>query len=407
MRNAKVEEDSYERWLYRHRLVSPSFHDRAIPLQEPRKIDQSFSHLKCEQTSWLKAVPSQVLRNGVRKYYRGWQKCWQEPSAKPPRKAKKYRSCLHLTRECFAFREEGLWIGTAKRPLGLLRFKAHRDWKEPASVTISEQSDGTWWLSFTCEDAKGKSSRPLVKLTDNSRVIGIDRGVAIPVATSTGRPFDMPEDQKRNLNNRQRRIKGLQQRLARQRKGSRRREKTRRSIARCHRRIQHSRYDFAHKSSRQLADSDTDILSFEALKLKNMTASASGTLTEPGKNVAAKSGLNRGLLNASLGLIARLIEYKARQRGIHVRYEPAAHTSRECAKCGYTDPLNRKTQAEFHCQACGHRANADFNAAEVVAARTKRWLKEEFTVGGNSDPPPRKRVGRRREPSALRARKTA
>jgi putative transposase len=44
------------------------------------------------------------------------------------------------------------------------------------------------------------------------------------------------------------------------------------------------------------------------------------------------------------------------------------HTSQRCAVCGHTDAENRKSQAVFRCRACGHKANADVNAANNVLA---------------------------------------
>ena len=253
--------------------------------------------------------------------------------------------------------------------MGYLPFKAHRKWERPASITIREETDGSWWLSFSVT----LENLPEVKKPEPaSRVVGVDRGVVLPVATSDGRAFVMPEKQMVKMQRRQKRIEGLSRQLARQQKGSNRRARTKRKLAGAHRAQSQSRKDFAHKTSHALVKDNPDVIVFEDLRLKNMTASGRGTAEAPGRNVAQKSGLNRALLGRSLGQISLFTQYKARRRGILYDEVPAYGTSQECSRCGFTSPKNRLTQAEFYCQACGFRAHADHQAAGVVAGRWKR-----------------------------------
>jgi putative transposase len=100
-----------------------------------------------------------------------------------------------------------------------------------------------------------------------------------------------------------------------------------------------------------------------------MTASAAGTIEEPGRNVAAKSGLNRSMLDVAPYQIRQMLEYKAAWYGGELRATPAPNTSRECSVCGCIHADNRRSQAEFLCVACGHHENADFNASKVIKAR--------------------------------------
>lgn len=385
--NAKREQDCYEWWLRRHAILSPSWME-SDPMQDTQAgIDQRFSHLKTEQTQFLCHVPSQVLRNAATQYRQAWANRWRNPAhfGKPtPRR--KYSCGVLLTKELFRFEQDGrLWIGTAKRAVGYVSFRAHRSWRVPNQITITEHRDGSWWLSFTFDDQK-EIPAP-VPLTPSSSVLGVDRGVAVALALSNGCMVNMQHSQEQRLRKRQQRIKALQRRLARQKRGSKRRERTKRIIGRMNRKVLQSREDFCHKASHTLANAPFEVISFEKLMLKNMTASAKGTLEDPGTNVKAKAGLNRSILDRSLGRICQYTAYKAAKQGKHVRYERAAYSSQECAVCGFTSAHNRLTQAGFYCQACGHRANADTNAAAVIAARTQRWLKLEFTTGGATHPP--------------------
>lgn len=96
------------------------------------------------------------------------------------------------------------------------------------------------------------------------------------------------------------------------------------------------------------------IIILEDLKISDMT--------KKGKN-KRKRGLNRSVLNASLGTFASYLEYKALRNGNIIIYVPPAYTSQRCHKCSYTDRENRESQAIFSCKQCGYTDNADYNAA--------------------------------------------
>ncbi len=83
-----------------------------------------------------------------------------------------------------------------------------------------------------------------------------------------------------------------------------------------------------------------------------------------GWSVAAKAGLNRGILDNTPGTRARQLDYKCAKLGsVHVRV-PAPNTSRRCSRCKAVDPANRPGCGRiFACVACGHQDHADHNAA--------------------------------------------
>jgi len=99
--------------------------------------------------------------------------------------------------------------------------------------------------------------------------------------------------------------------------------------------------------------------------MKDMTASAAGTLAAPGLNVAQKRGLNRAILNVGWRQIETMLTYKV-ARVVRV---DAAYSSQTCASCGAVNSRSRESQASFVCAACGHRDNADRNAAVVILNR--------------------------------------
>ena len=194
----------------------------------------------------------------------------------------------------------------------------------------------------------------------NGQAVGIDRGVAVSAALSTGEMLPCPA-----LTARERtRLRRMQRTLARAQRGSNRRLRVRHAIARLRARETDRRKDWAEKTSTDLARR-FDVIRVEDLQIKNMTRSAKGTLENPGRNVGQKAGLNRGILRSGWGLLVRRLEDKAPGR---VEKVNPAFTSQRCSACGQVDPKSRESQAVFRCTACGFAGHADMNAAKNIAA---------------------------------------
>ena len=119
-----------------------------------------------------------------------------------------------------------------------------------------------------------------------------------------------------------------------------------------------------------------------------MTRSAKGTVEQPGRQVRAKAGLNRGILANAWGQLVTRLEHKAPGRVEHI---PAAYTSQTCSACGHIASDSRESQAVFRCQACGYTVNADVNAACNIAAGravTARGALQPLGGAVNREPQP-------------------
>jgi len=158
-------------------------------------------------------------------------------------------------------------------------------------------------------------------------------------------------------------LERLQRKESHQKKGSGRRGRTRLRINTLKGREVARRRDALEKATTDLARR-CDFFRLEDLRVKSMARSARGINQKPGRKVAQKTGLNRAILASGWGLFARRLEDKAPYR---VQRVNPAFSSQRCVACGYTAPENRESQAVFCCQACGHTANADFNATRIVA----------------------------------------
>ncbi|MGI0016013.1 MAG: RNA-guided endonuclease InsQ/TnpB family protein, partial [Nitrososphaera sp.] len=313
-------------------------------------------------------------------------------AGRPNRKKKGGKDSIWLTRELFKFDDGKLFIGTKSNNIGYLSFDAHREFDIPKSITISRKN-GEYFVSFCYQDQLGSNENPIEiieKIASQGKdallesTTGLDRGVVIALQSSNGNSFDFTKEQKASIIRNQRRIKKQQRRLARQQKTSKRRAETKTKISKAHEQIANIRKDFAHKTSRTLADSDSRIFIAEDLKVKNMTQKPKAKKDQNGKylhnRAKAKAGLTAAILNSAWGAMILFLAYKTVRENKVVVKIPPHKSSQECVVCGHTHPDNRQTQANFVCQNCGHAENADLNASKVLR---KRGIKQILSVPSN------------------------
>jgi putative transposase len=243
-----------------------------------------------------------------------------------------------------------VWVPKA----GWVRFRWSRAVPPGAkSYRVTMDRAGRWHVAFAVIPGP-------VPAPGNGQAVGIDRGVAVAAALSTGEMLHCPA-----LTPRERiRLRRLQRKLARAKRGSNRRGQVKHAIARLKARETDRRKDWAEKTSADLARR-FDVIRVEALQIGNMTRSAKGTRENPGRNVRQKAGLNRGILGSGWGLLVRRLQDKAPGRVEKIK---PALTSQRCSACGQVDRDSRESQAVFRCTACGFAGHADVNAAINIAA---------------------------------------
>ena len=239
--------------------------------------------------------------------------------------------------------------------VGWLRFRLSRPVPDGVkSYRVTRDRAGRWHIAFAHIPDSIAGPR-------DGSVVGIDRGVAVSAALSAGELLHAPSLTRGEA----KRLTVLQQRLARAKRGSTRRARTKRTIAKLKAREADRRKDWVEKTTTDIA-CRFDTIRIEALDVRAMTRSARGTLEQPGVRVAQKRGLNRAISRSGWGLLAARLQHKALGR---VEQIPAAYTSQRCSVCGHVAPGNRKSQAVFECEACtAGGCNADVNAARNIAA---------------------------------------
>ncbi|MGZ3530468.1 MAG: RNA-guided endonuclease InsQ/TnpB family protein [Vulcanimicrobiaceae bacterium] len=217
---------------------------------------------------------------------------------------------------------------------------------------------GPWYAQFECE-------REIATLAA-SGAVGLDRGVAVLLATSNGDLIENP----RHINAARLHLERAQRIVAKRKRRGKNRRKAVDALARLHEQVQRQRRDHAHKVSRHIVNA-FGAIALERLPIRGMTRSAKGSIEKPGRNVAAKAGLNRALLDAGFGQIARLIAEKAESAARQVIYVDPKYTSQTCAQCGHVATENR-SGVRFACVTCSHVDRADVNAARVILRRAQR-----------------------------------
>ncbi|ELH8057731.1 transposase [Salmonella enterica] len=224
------------------------------------------------------------------------------------------------------------------------------------NATISQLA-GQWYISFQVEVETAEPNHT------STTIVGLDAGVTKLATLSDGTVYQPVNSFKAS----QRKLATLQRQLSRKVKFSSNWQKQKRKVQRLHLHIANIRRDYLHKVTSEISKNHAMIV-IEDLKVSNMSKSAKGTAEQHGRNVKAKSGLNRSILDQGWYEMRRQLEYKQLWRGGQVLAVPPAYTSQRCACCGHTAKENRLSQSKFVCQACGYTANADVNGARNILA---------------------------------------
>ncbi len=310
-------------------------------------------------SEWLAAGSFTVQQQALRDFAQAMKYWWAGTHGRPTWRKKGRRE---------GFRIVAVKTGHVRRlnrraaevfvpKVGWVRFRLTRPLPSGAkSYRVTLDPMGRWHIGFALKPEP-------IKRISTGAAVGVDRGVVNTLATSDGQLLHVPE-----LTLRERaHLVRLQRRLARRKKGSRRREQARRAVARLRAREADRAKDWIEKTTTSLVR-DYDLVAIEDLRVTAMTRSARGSIAAPGRHVAAKSGLNRQILGRRWSLFARRLCEKATLAEVVVVKVDPVNTSRRCRACGHVAAENRKSQAVFGCVACGHVAHADVNAALNILA---------------------------------------
>lgn len=298
---------------------------------------------------WLRAGSSTVQQQALRDLDRAWKNFFAGTHRKPRwRKAGIHEGFRIVGPQAGRVRYlNRKWSAVLVPKVGWVKFKRSRAVPDAKSYRVTFKA-GQWHIAFAAVP------EPILA-PGTGEIVGVDRGVAVSLAYSDGRVANAPKPLP---------VESLQRRLSRAERGSNRRKALRARLGRLHARNGRRLKDWVEKESTRVAV-EFDLIRVEDLPIASMTRSAAGTVETPGRNVAAKAGLNRSILRSGWGAFVERLEQKAPGR---VEQINPAYTSLTCSNCGHRATDNRESQAVFWCRACGHQANADVNAARNIAA---------------------------------------
>ncbi len=301
------------------------------------------------ETQWLKDSPSQPLQQSLKDLERAYKNFFRKRAAFPRFKKRGQNDAFRYP-QGVKLDQENSRIFLPK--LGWMRYRNSRQVTGVVKNVTVSQSCGKWYISIQTESEVSTPAHP------SASMVGLDAGVAKLATLSDGTVFEPVNSFQKN----QKTLARLQRQLSRKVKFSNNWQKQKRKIQRLHSCIANIRRDYLHKVT------TAAMIVIEDLKVSNMSKSAAGTVSQPGRNVRAKSGLNRSILDQGWYEMRRQLEYKQLWRGGQVLAVPPAYTSQRCACCGHTAKENRLSQSKFRCQVCGYTANADVNGARNILA---------------------------------------
>jgi len=238
--------------------------------------------------------------------------------------------------------------------IGMIKIKKHREIEgQIKTLTIKKEND-EWYATFSCENV------PVEKVNNNfkSEVEGLDVGIKKFLVCSDEREFDNPKFLKRS----EKKLKRLQRRHSKKKKGSKNRKKSIIKLSNQHTKITRQREDFHKKLARQLA-MEIKYIGIEDLNIKGMVRN----------HCLAKSisDVGWGSFFSYLKYYKTIFDGEIIEVG---RFEP---TSQICSNCGNKQKMSLDKR-NFKCLECGIEIDRDLNASLNIKKLTENILNNTF-----------------------------
>ncbi len=343
---------------YRMCHVSLNYYDQANQLSEIKDIREEY-----------KDIHSQVVQDVLRRVEKGMQAFYRR--VKAGEKAGYPRFQGRERYESFTYPQGGYSLTHDHRvslsKMSAVKVKLHRPIEGTIKTCTIKREGEHWYVVFSCEIEQIGTQTPS---TDDA--IGIDLGLLHFATLSTGDTIENP----RSYRCGEAKLRKAQEHLSRCQRGSHRRDKARKQVAKCHRKVRNQRADFLHKQSRQLVNTYAVIV-FEEVQVANISRAPKPKQDENGKylpnGAAAKGGLNKSILDAGWGQLVSMCKSKAEEAGlVTVLTIDPKYTSQVCSGCG---TVRKKELSErWHSCECGCELDRDHNAAINILAKGLKTL---------------------------------
>lgn len=309
-----------------------------------------------------KDIHSQVLQDVVNRIEKGMQAFFrrlregQTPGFPRFKGRDRYDS--------FSYPQDGYSLTHDRRvclsKIGSIKVKLHREIQGVIKTCTVKREVDAWYVVFSCEVA---TPTPLPVVGSE---IGIDVGVTHFAALSDETFIESPRYYRKAQGD----LAVAQQALSRKKRGSHRRKKAVKCVAKLHRKVKNQRADFHHKAARQLVNAH-QVIVFEDLQLANLVKHAKPKQDEETgaylpNGAAAKSGLTKSILDNGLGTFVQMVMSKAEEAGRQVYTVDPRYTSQVCSGCGKRGAKKDLSERVHTCIHCGLVLDRDTNAAKNI-----------------------------------------
>ncbi|TCK33361.1 putative transposase [Paraburkholderia sp. BL8N3] len=326
------------------------------------------------ETPWLKDSPVHPLQHALKDLERAYKNFFTKRADFPRFKKKGQRDSFRFPDP----KQIKLDQGNSRiflPKLGWLRYRNSRDVLGMVKTATVSLVGGKWFVSI---QTARELEQPVPQATS---AVGIDVGIA-RFATFSDGTFLAPLH---SFKKHEARLRRYQRAMSRKTKFSSNWKKAKVRVQRIHTCIGNVRRDYLHKATTTISQNHA-MVCIEDLRVRTMSRSAAGSTEAPGKNVRAKSGLNKSILDQGWSEFRRQLDYKLAWNGGWLIAVPPQNTSRTCPRCDHISAANRKVQARFACVRCGFEANADHVGAINILSRGMQILRDEGQDAGDASP---------------------
>jgi putative transposase len=326
--NAALEQ---RRWMYRDHEISVGYLDQAAQLKEARDADEKLKLLNY-------SACQDVLRRLQKSFDAFFRRVKRGETPGYPR----FKSADRFDSVTFPAYGDGVKLSEKfyVQNVGFIKVKLHREIAGKIKTVSLKREAGHWYAVFSCDEVPARAYPPATS------EIGIDMGLASFAALTTGEKIDNP----RWYRKAEVRLKDAQRELSKKKRGSKRRQKAKRRVARLHAKTANQRNDFQHKLAHRIV-SENSLISVEDLAPKEMAEKSS-------------TGMAKSIQDASWSKFLSILGAKAEEAGRRFVKVPPRGTSSTCFQCG---KYRKKALSErVHSCECGLVLDRDVHASHNI-----------------------------------------
>jgi putative transposase len=296
---------------------------------------------KQEEYEWLNECIAQSLQQSLRHLDNAFTRFFREKKGFPKFKKKSGKQSFIVPQNVkIDFENNQIQIPKCKQ----VKAKLHREFQgNIKTCAISKTPSGKYFISVLVENNAELPQKAEIK---KETAIAIDLGIKTYATLSNGEKIENPK----HLKSKEIKLAKHQKRLARKKKGSKRRELQKKRVAKIHEQIANARNDFLHKTSKKIVDT------FDTIITENLNV----------KGIVQNHNLAKAVSDCSWGTFTNMLEYKCNFYGKnYVKIGMFQPSSRLCS-CGVINKELKLSDREWTCQVCKTTHDRDLLAAQNI-----------------------------------------